>query len=417
MQSFGKRSHRSKKFAPEYGLTRADDADTLNKHPAPENFERSLHSSGPSQKLQRPMRPLNQALKNCQQTYIVSQTFCRLLTNFLEQEPIPSSQEHDRNEDFSVASSVSHLSLHELMHELDREQNLKSPQRVHQMKRISTWSCDEIQDELRDLQIATVHGGRLQAKAERLFVKRWKSLPIKAFDDVEVHYNGPGNLEDVDVDSLVEGHIAHDPVERAMIHWPVLETRFREGQAAYRDRTGESSHYGLDAATMLAMIDNGPALLEVRRKTAARCQSNVQTVKAAFYDLRAELNEEMSRRSTEGRLPLGSGRNSDPKIHLLRAEAALEKMQEYLKRADYAVGKLAKPKPQRTGKPPGKHDFRYEERVLQDWGSLGLNAFGALVTLTLEEVVEILARKPLEEDVVTGPNCILANIPRYLRPL
>ncbi|MCJ1476959.1 hypothetical protein MMC13_005629 [Lambiella insularis] len=409
IRSFGHKSQPSRNFPYEFDP---------NKHTALAKLDSDLQSYESPPETQRAPCPLDQALKKCQQTYIVTQHLHRLLDSYLEQAlVVPSSQGSDADNSILYPSSVSYLPDHELMHELDREQNLANVQRVHQMKRISSWSCEEIQDELKGLQIATLHGGLLKANAEQLFIKRWTSLPIDAFDNVQVHYNGPRNLKEIGVHDLLAGHITHNAVERAMMHWPTLETQFRNSQTAYRSQTKKLPDYGLDVPSMVEMVVSRHVFAGGRAKTVQRCSSNVDTVKAALNDLLAELDRELSLRSTEGRRPLASGRNSDPSIHLLRAETVLKKMKRYLARAEDSLEMLASPNSQPTRRFPERYCYQFEERILQDWGSLSLNAFGGLVTLTLEEVVKILARKPLWDDVVTAPDRILENIPRYLRPL
>ncbi|MCJ1398583.1 hypothetical protein MMC11_001783 [Xylographa trunciseda] len=361
-------------------------------------------------------RSFDQALQNCQKTFVVAQKLHQLLTDMLELEsrPLPSGDYTNDNDTSSTV--VSDILECELMRDLDRGHMLIGPQRICQMKRISMWKCDEIKDELRSLQIASICNKNQKANAESLFTKRWGRYPIQEFRNIEMTYPTPVKLDHIDFEQILNGTITEDPVECVMGYLPRLESEFRRNQTAHRSEDGKTADYGLDTEVTVDLIDNNFNSSVIRVKTARRCTSNIETVRVALNNLLDEASFEYCHRKRRARQPSVVGRNSFHSTHLYAVSATLQWIVCHLSKAEDSAKRLATPRVNESGELVHKPCSQRQIQFIQDWGSLSDNGLGGLLTLSLEEVVERLVRKPLLEHEVTVQDPILRNIPYYLRP-
>ena len=362
------------------------------------------------------IRAFHQALENCQKTYIVVEKLHQLLTDLLKLESRSLASECNTDSSDSRTIVLSDMLECVVMRDLDTEQHLTGPQRIHQMKRISMWKCDEIKDELRDLQITSRYGKALKTKAERLFVKRWDLLPVQKAENIHIDCAAPAKLEQVEIEQLLEGTIIEDAVLCVMTYWPTLEREFHERQLAYRSAGEKTAEYGLDKLVLLDMLDLHPKSPIIRAKTARRCTCNIETVRRALNDLIEEARDEYLLRKSCGRRSPQPGHNRDHNNHLCAVEVMLQCMIGYLSKAEYWAKNLATPSLMEAGERFYEPCSRQQIQAIQDWSNLSENGLGGLVTLSLEEVVEKLVRKPLAEDEVTGEDPILRHIPYYLQP-
>ena len=355
-------------------------------------------------------------MQNCQKTFVVAQKLQQLLTDLatLESGPLASGCHTIDND--SRSTVVSDILECELMRDLDRGNKFTGLQRIRQIKRISMWKCEEIKDELRSVQIVMICNKHQKVNTERLFTKRWGRHPIQRFKNVDMTYPTPVKLDHIDIEQFLNGTITEDSVECAMDYWPSLEREFRQKQKAYRSENGKLTDYGLDNEIIVDMIDNHPKSSAIRAKTARRCTSNIETVRTALNDLREEASNEYSHRKKRPKQTFIPGHNRFHSTHLYAVSATLDWIVCHLSEAEDGAKRLATPKLSKTGELVRNPCSQRTVQLIQDWASLSGNGFGGLLTLTLEEVVESLVRKPLLENEVTTPDPILKNIPYYLRP-
>ncbi|MCJ1296498.1 hypothetical protein MMC34_008064 [Xylographa carneopallida] len=364
----------------------------------------------------RYLHPFDQALQNCQRTFVVVQKLKQLLTDLLELECRPLSSGCQTNDNGSRSTVVSDILECELMQDLDRGNIFTGLQRIRQMRRLAMWKCDEIKDELRSVQITSLCDKNQKIEGEKLFTKRWGRTPNQGFRNIDMTYPAPVHFAQLDIEQFLQGTITEDSVECVMDYWPTLEREFRQKQIAYRSESGKKADYGLDNEVIVDMIDNYHGSSAVRAKTARRCTSNIETVRAALNDLLEEASEEYSHRKSCPRQPFVPGHRRLHSSHLYAVSATLQWIVCHLSTAEDGAKRLAIPKLSKGGELVQKPCSLRMRRLIHDWASLSENGFGGLLTLSLKEVVERLVRKPLSEDEVTAQDPILKNIPYYLRP-
>ncbi|MCJ1320904.1 hypothetical protein MMC15_006245 [Xylographa vitiligo] len=381
-----------------------------------DSYEADLNRRKRSSILGKYFHPFDQALQNCQKTFVVVQKLEQLLADLLELERRPLASGWHPNDNDSRSTVASDILECELMRDLDRDDTFTGLQRIRQMKRIAMWKCDEIKDELRGIQITSICDKHQKVDAERLFTNRWGRNPIQGFRNVDMTYSTPVNFDHIDIEQFLNGTITENSVEYAMGYWPTLEREFREKQTAYKSESGKTADYGLDDEIVVDMIDNHPKSTVIRAKTARRCTSNVETVRAALNDLLEEASEEYSHRKRCARQPFVPGHNRFHSTHLYAVSTTLQWIVVHLSEAEDGAKRLAIPKLSKLGEPVRKSCNLRKIQLIQDWASLSDNGFGGLLTLSLEEVVERLVRRPLSENEVTAQDPILKNIPYYLRP-
>ncbi|MCJ1396483.1 hypothetical protein MMC18_009373 [Xylographa bjoerkii] len=369
-----------------------------------------------SSNLGKYLRPFDQALQNCQKTFVVVQKLHQLLTDLLKLDSEPLASGCHTNNNDSRSTVVSDILECELLRDLDRGHILTGPSRIRQMKRISMWKCDVIKDELRSLQITSICNKYQKVNAERLFTKRWGRNPVQEFRNIDMTYPTPFKLDHINIEQLLNGVITEDSVECVMEYLPTLLCEFRQFQTAYRSEEGKTADYGLDTEATVDMIDNHHKSHVIRAKTARRCTSNIETVRAALNDLLEEASNEFSHRKKRARQPSTPGHRRSHSTHLYAVSATLQWIVCHLSKAEDGAKRLATPKLSKTGELIRKPCSERKAQLIHDWGSLSDNGFGGLVTFSLAEVVERLVRKPLSEDEVTAQDPILENIPHYLRP-
>ncbi|MCJ1386195.1 hypothetical protein MMC17_009321 [Xylographa soralifera] len=366
--------------------------------------------------LGRHLHPFDQALQNCQRTFVVVQKLQHLLTDLINLECRPLASDCHMNDNDSRSTVVSDILEYELMRDLDKGNIFTGLQRIRQMKRISIWKCDEIKDELRGVQITSICNKHQKVDAERLFTKRWGHNPIQGFRNIDMTYPTPVKLDHIDIDQFLNGTITEGSVECAMDYWPILEREFRQNQTAYRSEDGKTADYGLDNEVIVDMIDNHHKSSVIRAKTARRCISNIETVRTALNDLLEEASNEYSHRKRRPRQSFVPGHKRVHSTHLYAVSATLQWIVCHLSEAEDGAKRLVTPELSKTGELVHKPCSQRKKELIQDWASLSGNGFGGLLTLSLEEVVERLVRKPLSENEVTVQDPILKNIPYYLRP-
>ncbi|MCJ1432652.1 hypothetical protein MMC27_002009 [Xylographa pallens] len=366
--------------------------------------------------LGRYLQPFDQALQNCQKTFVVVQKLQQLLTDLATLESSPLASGCHTTDNDSRSTVVSDILECEVMRDLDRGNIFTGLQRIRQMKRISMWKCDEIKDELRGIQITMICNKYQKVNTERLFTKRWGRYPIQRFRNIDMTYPTPVKLDHIEIEQFLNGTITEDSVECAMDYWPSLEREFRQNQKAYRSEDGKLTDYGLDNEVIVDMIDNHHKSSAIRAKTARRCTSNIETVRTVLNDLREEASNEYSHRKKRLKQTFVPGHNRFHSTHLYAVSTTLEWIVCHLSEAEDGAKRLATPKLSKTGELVRQPCSERMKQLIQDWASLSDNGFGGLLTLSLEEVVERLVRKPLLENEVTAPDPILKNIPYYLRP-
>ena len=352
------------------------------------------------------LSPFSQALQNCRMTFTVLNQLSKSLICLCE-------QQMDSDCRTVTAYWSPDVAAYMLDHRLKSTSwGRRDPQSLNQMIRFIFWEKEEIKDELRGLQMRMLYGGTQESEARRTFIERWESTPIEGFGSIRLAGPDLEKFERIGAEELLkecqEGEVCESAAECALDHMPVLYDKLCQTQKAYRSDQGKAAGHGPPVSTLVDMLKGCPGRPSMHARIGRLCKRNIETVMVLLNRLDQEMLEGVQHRRDSCKYGPACPRYRGSCIYLRRAKEQLEGMTSSLSKVQDVVKRPAM----------FRRPFSNEAmQLLEEWGSLSGNGYGALVTLCMEEVVERLVRKPLPEDEVLQPDSVLKNIPFRLQPV
>ena len=357
------------------------------------------------ERAKKPFHQFEQAFRKCQRMFIVVRTLFELLSDLLEQK-LGCLTYHCEIQDLQRESALYEFECR-LKRELGQHRINDCFQDLHRAKRICSWICEEIKDELQILQTRIQYGDTQKCDGKAQFIQRWSMVPMIGQAHIVLTFRNAKKMAHVDVHDLLEGTISSREIDCVMENWPALES-------LYRSRS-DMENYGLDASQLMAMMDGLPTSHSLRSRCIKRCKVNIKIVETALGDLVKEAQGEIQRRRNCVRRPCPY-HNRDTLSHLRKVLEVFHRMRMVLAKARVAINQIrCEPKTLWDDRYQACHTLEVE--ILRDWNFLGRTGYGGLLTLKLEEVIELLVREPLWELIEVGRDQILKNISSKFLPV